>query len=314
MTRHATHLIDKVRRRRTWIIALASLLPVALIASLPHLAAALILHPYRKPLTAAPPTGCQTVQFAGNGVKLHGWFGKAVGTRRGTIIYLHGVADNRISGGGVIQRFRKRGFDVISYDSRAHGESGGTFCTYGFHEKEDLRRVIDTVDPGPVILIGSSLGGAVSLQLAATDSRITTIIAAETFSDFRTVATERAPFFLTRRQIEKAFAIAGTKGEFAIDSVSPVKAAADITIPVLLIHGANDTDTPPDHSRRILAKLQGPRKLIIIPAAAHNQSLGGNVWAEIERWIDAQPGSPGDERIAPMKNDTGPIKSLRQDS
>jgi hypothetical protein len=80
---------------------------------------------------------------------------------------------------------------VIAYDSRAHGESGGDACTYGFFEKEDLRRVLDV-----------------------------------------------------------------------------------------------DTDTRPDHSQRVMAALAGPKQLMLIPDARHNQSLGGDVWSEIERWID----------------------------
>jgi len=39
------------------------------------------------------------------------------------IVYLHGVADNRTSSTGVIERFGRLGFDVIAYDSRAHGDS-----------------------------------------------------------------------------------------------------------------------------------------------------------------------------------------------
>jgi pimeloyl-ACP methyl ester carboxylesterase len=47
---------------------------------------------------------------------------------------------------------------VIAYDSRRHGESGGDVCTYGYYEKEDLRRVIDALERGPVVLMGTSLG------------------------------------------------------------------------------------------------------------------------------------------------------------
>jgi len=87
----------------------------------------------------------------------------------------------------------------------AHGESGGEACAYGFFEKEDLRRVLDTLDPGPIVLVGTSLGAAVALQEAAQDPRVTAVVAAETFSDLRTVATERAPFFFTSSIIERAF-------------------------------------------------------------------------------------------------------------
>lgn len=86
-----------------------------------------------------------------------------------------------------------RGFDVVAYDSRAHGESDGDVCTYGFYEARDLHRVLDTVAPGPVVLFGTSLGAAVALQETAGDPRVTAVVAAETFSDLRTVASERAP-------------------------------------------------------------------------------------------------------------------------
>jgi pimeloyl-ACP methyl ester carboxylesterase len=36
-----------------------------------------------------------------------------------------------------------------------------------------------------------------------------------------------------------------TQGHFVVDEVSPVKAAARLSIPVLLIHGAEDHETAP---------------------------------------------------------------------
>lgn len=55
---------------------------------------------------------------------------------RGTIVYLHGVADNRTSGDRVVARYTAQGYEVIAYDSRAHGDSQGTMCTNGFFEKQ----------------------------------------------------------------------------------------------------------------------------------------------------------------------------------
>ena len=274
-------------KRRLMIIGSGALLLLGVAASqLPSIGAALILHPMHRHVVVAPPPGYHEVTFSGEGVSLQGWRGQAVGNRRGTLIYLHGVADNRASGAGVIERFRKRGFDVVAYDSRANGESGGEASTYGFYEKEDLRRVIDTLDPGPVVLIGSSLGGAVALQEAAVDRRISAVVAAESFSDLRTVVTERAPFFFTTDTVMRAIKLAEQKGNFQIDEVSPVLAARTITAPVLLIHGTSDTSTPPEHSRRVFAALAGLKRLILVPGASHGESLQGNIWEEIEHWLD----------------------------
>jgi pimeloyl-ACP methyl ester carboxylesterase len=277
------------RKKKRLIIGVSSLvLLLGLAASqLPAIGAALILHPPRRHVIMDTPRMCEDVKLQGEGVTLHGWRCKAVGDRRGTLIYLHGFADNRVGGVGVMERFRKRGFDVLAYDSRAHGESGGDACTYGFHEKEDLRRVIDTLDSGPVVLLGSSLGAAVALQLAADDSRISAVVAAESFSDVRTVVTERAPFFFSSGAVSRAILCAEKEGKFEIDAASPALAAQTIKAPVMLIHGEIDKDTPPKHSRRIFAKLSGVKRLTLTPGAGHNQSLKGDVWEDIEQWIDA---------------------------
>jgi pimeloyl-ACP methyl ester carboxylesterase len=279
--------VNKLR----WLLAAFGLLVLAAAAiaanQLPAVGAGALLHPLRRRVVATPPSGCRAATFASAGVELKGWQCGAAGPRRGSLVYLHGVADNRTSGRGTIALFAARGFDVVAYDSRAHGESDGAACTYGYFEKQDLRRVIDQLAPGPIVLIGTSLGAAVALQETADDSRVSAVVAAETFSDLRTVATERAPFFFTSGLLSRAFALAEQQARFNVEAVSPVDAAARITAPVMLVHGDADTETPPDHSRRVFAALRGQKRLILVPGARHNGSLRGEVWDEIARWLDA---------------------------
>jgi hypothetical protein len=275
---------------RSVILFGATLLGASLIGgaacSLAGIGAGALLHPSRRTAIPPPPDGCLGVVFAGAGVSLDGWQCAAATDRRGTLIYLHGVADNRSSSAGVVQRFRSRGFDVVAYDSRAHGQSTGDNCTYGYYEKRDLAHVIDALPEGPVVLLGTSLGAAVALQAAPEDARIRIVVAAETFSDLRTVASERAPFFFTAGTIDRAFTIAARDGRFPIDEVSPRRAAARIHVPVLMIHGSADRETPPAHSRRVFDALQARKRLILVPGKGHNQSLSDSVWKDVERWID----------------------------
>ena len=251
------------------------------------LAANGLLRPQRHRIARAAPRRCETTTFAGDSVRLIGWWCRADGVPRGTVVYLHGVGDNRGSASGPIERLTALGFDVIAYDSRAHGDSDGDVCTYGYFEKRDLERVLDRVEARPIVLFGASLGAAVAIQEAAIDRRVSAVVAVEAFSDLRTVAIERAPRVLTRGMIAKAFAEAERQGQFEVDAVSPVRAAANVTVPVLLVHGARDVDTRPAHSERVFAALAGPKRLIVVPDAAHNGSLTAPVWTAIEAWIDA---------------------------
>lgn len=247
-----------------------------------------VLHPYRRRTTVVPELPFEPLEFASGGITIRGWRFPTSAPRRGLIVYLHGSADNRQSGLGFAHRFVAQGFDVVAYDSRAHGNSGGDSCTYGFHEKADLSRALDAVDADTAILFGTSLGGAVALQAAAEDPRVIGVIAQSAFSDLETIVRERAPFFARDRDIKAALAIAETRGRFRVGDVSPQASAARIRVPVLLIHGERDRETNASHSRRIFAALAGRRDLFIVPGAGHNDTLAhAGAWKRIDAWLAA---------------------------
>lgn len=270
--------------------AAAILITIALgvaATQLPAIGAGALLFPTRHVTTRQKPAGCDDRTFSGADVRLRGWECKTTNPqRRGTIVYLHGIADNRGSAIGVIERFLPVGFDVVAYDSRAHGDSEGDRCTYGFYEKRDVQRVIDQLGVDNVILIGHSLGAAIALQTAAIDPRVRAVVAASTFSDLRTIATERAAS-LPSWSLAPAFARAERDGHFVVDDVSPLKAAAQISIPVLLLHGADDRDTLPAHSMRVYDALRGPKQFMLVPGASHNSVLNQWAWSEITAWLNS---------------------------
>jgi pimeloyl-ACP methyl ester carboxylesterase len=248
-----------------------------------------ILHPPRRHIEG-PPTAKARYEpvDVDVGIKLSGWLFRTDRTpRRGTVVYLHGLADNRASGASVADHFTNEGFDVLAYDGRAHGESGGDACTYGFYEKQDLSRALEKLGIDRVMLFGVSLGAGIALQAAPDDPRVRAVIAVASISDLRTAANERAPFLASRRNIDEAFRIAEEKGRFRIDGVSPVAAAARIHVPVLLIHGAEDKETPPAHSQRIYAALAGPKQLVLVPHATHATVLNASAWKQIDDWVAA---------------------------
>ena len=84
-----------------------------------------LLHPYRRHVTMARPEGAEDLEVQSAGVKLRGWRFRHTGPARGTVIYLHGSADNRTSGLYLAERFTPRGYDVVVYDSDVGYQSGG---------------------------------------------------------------------------------------------------------------------------------------------------------------------------------------------
>jgi len=244
-----------------------------------------LLHPVRRPLPPEPALDHRSVEFESGGLRLRGWFFPAEAPRREiTVVYLHGVGDNRASGVWIAGQLVRRGFDVLAYDSRGQGASEGDACTYGVRERHDVSRALDAVGARKAVLVGVSLGAAVALQAAPDEPRVMAVVAVASFSDLESVARERAPFVASRSQVDEALARAEREGRFRVADASPVEAARRIRIPVLLVHGAKDTETSPEHSMRIEAALGGARQFLVVEGAGHGDALG-KAWPAIEAWV-----------------------------
>ncbi|MFN0007730.1 MAG: alpha/beta hydrolase [Planctomycetota bacterium] len=279
-----------IRGWKLWALPVAVALPLAMAIVASRTVAPwgkeAILHSWRRPAPSPPSIPHEDLTLRGEGIDLRGWRFPASGVRRGLVVYLHGSSDDRRGSVGIARQFTPRGFDVLAYDLRAHGQSGGDACTYGVLERRDLARILDGEPSGPVTLIGFSLGASVALQAAADDPRISLVVAIAPFSDLRTIVHDRSPFFVTRGQAEEALRLAGLEGGFAVDEASPVACAARIRCPVLLVHGAEDTATPPDHSRRIFDALTCPKELLLESSVGHEDPLGAEAWKRIEEAVE----------------------------
>ena len=112
-----------------------------------------------------------------------------VDTVNGTIILLHGIRAGKEHYVPICKRLVENGYNAVSLDLRAHGESEGKFCTFGVKEKRDIIALINYLQnekgiKSPIGIWGQSLGGAVALQAMAIDERINFGIVESTFSDF----------------------------------------------------------------------------------------------------------------------------------
>jgi hypothetical protein len=221
-----------------------------------------------------------------DGVPLHGWFVKRTSGAVGTIIYLHGVGDCKIGGVPIARFLYSLGYNIFLYDSRQHGESGGRYCTYGYYEKHDLKFVIDhllsrqDVSIGPIGVFGTSMGAAIAIQAAVLDPRIRAVVAEASFTSLRDVIVEyqrriiKLPWHFLRNA---AMARSQKVGRFKGREVSPLDDVARLRTPILFIHGTDDTFIRLDHSQKLYAAANEPKKLVVIDGADHNDiwTVGG---------------------------------------
>lgn len=220
------------------------------------------------------------------GIDLRCWLVSAGDRARGTVIYLHGVSECSIVGIPMAQVLHERGFNVFLYDSRRHGASGGTYCTYGFYEKHDAGMVISHLEARPDLrlgrigLFGVSMGAAIAIQVAAQDPRVASVVAESGFATLRTVFDDyqrrmiRLPWHYLRNIVIKR---SERMAHFRANAVSPLDAVRDVRVPLFIIHGTADNLIHPRYSEQVYERANEPRELWLIPGAKHNDiaEVGG---------------------------------------
>lgn len=201
---------------------------------------------------------------------------------RATVVLLHGISTCKETQLERAKILADAGYASLLLDLRAHGQSEGEYCTFGYREKHDLRAVADTLarlfPQRPMAIWGASLGGAVALQAMAVEPRYQFGIVESTFDEFEKVAVEYGADWLfglrsqwlTDRVLRKSGQIA----HFEPSAVKPVLAAAQIDRPVLFIHGDKDARIPMWFGQRNFEACASPEKRWYkVQGAGHN-----NLW------------------------------------
>lgn len=228
---------------------------------------------------------------ASDGTRLQAWYVPQKEHAKGTIIYLHGVGDCMIGGIPLARYFFTAGYSVLLYDQRQHGQSGGDFCTYGYYEKHDVRTAIDWLEQrrGPgyntIAIFGASMGAAIAIQAAAVEPRVRAIIAEASFTKLRDIIADyqrriiKLPWhFLRNAALSRTQAIADFRGR----DVSPIDDIRTLRIPVLFLHGTEDSFINVEYSKKLYEAAQEPKKLVLIEGADHNDvwSTGGKKYLD----------------------------------
>lgn len=106
-----------------------------------------------------------------DGLALHGrrW---PSGGDRGTIVIVHGLGEHVGRYAHVAASLNARGWGVVAFDQRGHGESEGERGRLGAADDllADLAPVLDRVhanEPRPLVLLGHSMGGTVAARYVA---------------------------------------------------------------------------------------------------------------------------------------------------
>lgn len=208
-------------------------------------------------------------------LRLHGWFLRAQGKAKATVVYLHGNAQNLTAHAAYVDWLPAAGYNVLITDYRGYGLSAGEPSREGV--LADARaswfyaRSRADVDPQNMILLGQSLGGANALALAGREKLpgLKAVIADSAFSSYSRIGREKILQIPVLGYLLWPFSplivSGGLSPEPVIKNVAPV--------PLLLIHGDQDAVVPASHSDRLFERAGTPKWLWIVQGGGHTEAF-----------------------------------------
>jgi uncharacterized protein len=222
-------------------------------------------------------------------------------SHRGTVMMLHGRRACKEFMLPIVARLIELDYRFILLDLPAHGKNASSYAGYGHNESKlatdifkTLEKELQIPESDPEILMGFSMGGAISLKSASEYPEWDGVISLSTFSDFESVA---------RRQVKgndwiKNLGILATRhttyvrAGFSTKDLTPKNWIKNVHVPVMLIHGVEDGLIPLSHSQDLKNGAASKSvDLIKIPKAGHTNALaegGIDLYEKIARFIFEQ--------------------------
>ncbi|HYY22533.1 MAG TPA: alpha/beta fold hydrolase [Thermoleophilaceae bacterium] len=210
-----------------------------------------------------------------DGERLHGWWVGARAARVGHMLLCHGNAGNvgdRVTHAALLTAV---GFDVLLFDYRGYGRSGGTPSEPGTYR--DARAALSWmledpgVEPGRVFYLGESLGGAVALELAL-ERAPAGLVLVSAFTGVRDMARLHYP------RIPAAL---------VPDAYPTLRRIGALRAPLLVLHGDRDETVPASQGRALFDAAAGPKRIRIFAGLGHNDLFtlaGPELAREVASW------------------------------
>lgn len=226
-----------------------------------------------------------------DGAILSAWFLPARQAAKGTILFLHGNAENISTHLGSVYWMPERGYNVLLLDYRGYGASEGLPTLAGAQQDIDtaMRHLVARrdIDPRRIVLLGQSLGGALGLHYLAHNryrEHLRGAVIDSAFAGYQDIAREKL------RSSWLTWPLSWTVALSVSDAYRPLDAAPQVApIPLLLLHGGRDEVIPAQHTQRLFAAAREPKSLWIIEDAQHIQALNdAGVRDRLVEWLDAR--------------------------
>lgn len=220
-------------------------------------------------------------EFASSdGIPFRGWWSPGDSSKP-VIIFCHGLNRSRLELLERAAESNRRGYGVLLFDLRNHGESGRAYTTIGVHESRDVcaarKFVEEKAGQRPQVLWGVSMGASSAILGARQCPGFAAIVSDSSFLSFRETIAHHVGLFFRLPSFPIAnliVAITEWRAGFDADDGDVEAAVREIDVPTLFIAGGADRRMPPELAKRLMEASRNPlKKLLVVPGAGHGEAF-----------------------------------------
>lgn len=224
-------------------------------------------------------------QTSFDGLKLHATYFPAPenqGKLR-LVICFHGYTSQGMSDYiGLSDYYQKRGYAMLLPDARAHGESEGEYIGFGCLDRQDALgwirwALMELGEETEILLHGTSMGAATLLMLSGLKlpEQVKGIVSDCGFTSPKEVFTHvlHTMYHLPAFPIIPGADLVNRKlAGYGMDECNAKREVEKAEVPILFIHGGNDTFVPWQMCGEIYEHCASPKRKLIVEGAAHAES------------------------------------------
>lgn len=224
-------------------------------------------------------------QTSFDGLKLHATYfpAQAQTGKQKIVICFHGYTSQGMSDYiGLPDYYQKRGFAMLLPDARAHGTSEGEYIGFGCLDRQDALgwvrwAVMELGEETEILLHGTSMGAATLLMLSGLKlpEQVKGIVSDCGFTSPKEVFTHvlHTMYHLPAFPIIPGADLVNRKlAGYGMDECNAKREVEKAEVPILFIHGGNDTFVPWQMCDEIYEHCASPKRKLIVEGAAHAES------------------------------------------
>ncbi|MGG7057245.1 alpha/beta hydrolase [Clostridium tertium] len=197
------------------------------------------------------------------------------------VIIAHGYTSSHEDVQPIALNFYNQGYNVLTPDMRAHGNSEGKYIGMGWLDRKDMLLWIDYVlsldSNSQIVLYGESMGGATVMMTSGED--LPNNVKAIVEDCGYTSVQEMFEAQLYERFKLKSFPILNVaelvtniRAKYNFHEASALEQVKKSTTPILFTHGGNDTYVPTEMLYRLYEAANCEKDILVIDGAGHGSA------------------------------------------